>query len=125
MKIAIYDSKNKDRLLGQLDANPRYLREYAYEVPLFGQKPANTLPDRIKQQRSMKILTFYPDVRQVSDTKVIDEATEETTVITRKCFLTDDPLFDLMKLDRFFLPDETSTEQRRRLADCSSTRDFY
>lgn len=125
MKIAIYDSKNKERLLGHLDANPRYLREYAYEVPLFGQKPANTLSDRIKQQRSMKILTFYPDVRQVSDTKVIDEATEETTVITRKCFLTDDPLFDLMKLDRFFLPDETSTEQRRRLADYSSTRDFY
>lgn len=124
MKIAVYDSKNKERLLGQLDVNPRYLRPYAYVVPLMDQAPS-TRVGQLTQSCSMKRLTFYPGVRRVSDTKVIDEATEETTIITRKCFLTDAPLSDLMKLDRFYLPDETPIELRRRLSDYRSTRDFY
>lgn len=126
MKIAVYDSKNKERLLGQLEVNPHYLRAYAYMVPLMDQVPAyKTVPDHIHKSHSVKRLKFYPDVRRVSDYKVIDEATTQTTIIERKCFLTDVLLSDLMKLDRFFLPDETPLEQRRRLADYRSTRDFY
>lgn len=128
MKIAVYDRNNKERLLGQLE-----VKSYSFRSPRYDEVAAEYKTSLMTQRRimtpspqcpSLKLLTFYVDVRSVSDRKVIDEATTETTIIERKCFLTDALLSDLMKLDRFYLPDETPVEQRRRLFE-ASRRDFY
>lgn len=95
MKVAVYDSVNKDRLLGYYHYSGA-LVGMRLEVPIksgFGGWP----PERI---------TFDYNFRTHSERRRIDAATEEVTTITRTCFTTDTPLVELMELSRFALPDE-------------------
>lgn len=104
MKIAVYDSKNKDRLLGHYVYTGRIVGK-AVRVSVIGPVYPSSYMGGGRSH-----ITFEVDRRCHGTTRQIDQVTEETVTITRKCFITDIPLAELMKLRDFRLPDETVGE---------------
>jgi len=96
MKVSVYDSYNKDRLLGTLDHERDKwvvgdILKCAYRpvTSPFGARSTNPF------------VYFTIDVRFHSRQQVIDPITTETTRWERRCLLTDAPLTELMRLEGF------------------------
>lgn len=122
MKIAVFDSKNKARLLGHLQMNSMP-PGYRYEVPMMSPMDMRSLYlfDERPSVSTTHVIVFDIDVRSESKAKQIDAATREITTFERKCFETSASLETLMKLDRFTLPGETEYEARSR-RECARYR---
>lgn len=108
-KLAVYDNENKDRLLGYLEAKSYYFRTPRFAMVVDQPPLRDSLTSRLTLN-PMKRLTFHVDVRRITDTKEIDEATLQTTITERKCFRTDALLSDLVKLENFTLPEGSPYE---------------
>lgn len=113
MKIAIHDSKNTARHLGDIEytgsiANGRIIRISTMGLrgfPLYSS--AATAYD-------MRHVEFKVSVLTSSNRKAISPTVTELTTIERLVFVTDMALPDLMKLPKFTLPSETDHEASYR-----------
>jgi hypothetical protein len=133
MKLPVYDTVNKSRLLGYLN----------HEGSLLGVTLKVSLPYQDGWHWPLVLATAYAppplrqhytsivfdiDVQQESNAEQIDDATRKITTIERKVLLTKATLETLMKLDRFVLPGETAEQSAFRHHSSGrkySHRDFY
>lgn len=112
MKVAVYDSYNKDRLLGTLD---RDHGTWAVGGVLKCAYRSVTSPFGTRSTSSDVFFTI--DVRFHSRQQVIDPITTETTRWERRCLVTDAPLTELMRLRGFTVAggsENPPTEQTQR-----------
>ena len=115
--IQVFDSKNKDRLLGTLEVPSADIRGDKYEVALV-KSPTHYRMDYINPPRSCVERLLF-DVEWTRRT--LAESSFCRTVEEKARMTTDIPLSTLMKLDRFLLPDETKTRANAR----RKNSDFY
>lgn len=112
-KIAVYDSKNKERLLGHLDVGANHLQGMRYEVPLFSDV-RRVGPPAALSWPEIKTLVFDIDFRCTTTRRKIDAFTTEVVTFERKVLLTGVTLDTLMELKTFTLPAETERQASER-----------
>jgi len=101
MKVSVYDSKNRDRLLGTLSGVGALENEGdTIRLPL--RSVISPTPwEPVARSAPHTSITFQGATRTHVTQKAIDALTTETTEWARKCFVTQAPLVELMKLKEF------------------------
>ncbi len=117
MKLAVYDAKNTDRLLGYLTDVPE-IRGSSLTVSLMSNHDfvlAHLSQARGDEPVRYEKVSFEVDTRAYLEFVQIDWATDVEHMYRRKCLRTDATLEMLMKLDCFMLPGETEYGKGARL----------
>lgn len=120
--IQVFDSKNPDRLLGTLTVN-HTIRGETYSVVLMDELPPVYAMVRKSREELEEMAPTKIDFRIEWVRRTMAESQFMRTIEEKAHMTTDAKLSDLLKLDRFRLPEETKAQANARHRKVRS--DFY